>query len=170
MKYLIPKDHHFTITFLRQKDEKMEEAMDSIFHSGPKSKDYLNLGGASRAGGPQVDNKAKAKADAKAKKASKVKQDVPQIGALGAFAALSGGMIGGVSMAATKDEPKVQTVDETKPHPYKKQQSVLSGVGEAEIDENRRKFSSLKSQEDEEEDDAPMGMQIFHFLLIFSQK
>ena len=144
--------------------------MDSIFHSGPKSKDYLNLGGASRAGGPQVDNKAKAKADAKAKKASKVKQDVPQIGALGAFAALSGGMIGGVSMAATKDEPKVQTVDETKPPPYKKQQSVLSGVGEAEIDENRRKFSSIKSQEDEEEDDAPMGMQIFHFLLIFSPK
>ena len=67
--------------------------MDGIFHSGPKSKDYLNLGGASRTGGAQVDSKAKK--ESKSKKSSKVKQDVPQIGALGAFAALSGGMIGG---------------------------------------------------------------------------
>lgn len=132
----------------------MEEAMDSIFHSGPKSKDYLNLGGAStKRGGAQVDSKAKAKAD---KKSSKVKQNVPQIGALGAFAALSGGMIGGVSMAATKDEPQVENVDETtKPRPFVKKGSVLSGVGEAEVDENRRKFSTLKSQEDEEIEDAP---------------
>lgn len=43
----------------KKSDEKMEEAMDGIFHSGPKSKDYLNLGGASRTGGAQVDSKAK---------------------------------------------------------------------------------------------------------------
>ena len=141
----------------------MEEAMDSIFHSGPKSKDYLNLGGASRAGGPQVDQKAKPKSD---KKSSKVKQDVPQIGALGAFAALSGGMIGGVSMAATKEESKVVTVDETKPKPYKKQSSVLQGIGDAEVDENRRKFSSLKSQEDEDVEEAPMGMLIFSIFFV----
>ena len=43
----------------------MEEALDGIFHSGPKSKDYLNLGGASRAGGVQVDSKAKKESKAK---------------------------------------------------------------------------------------------------------
>ena len=127
--------------------------MDGIFHSGPKSKDYLNLGGASRTGGAQVDSKAKK--ESKSKNSSKVKQDVPQIGALGAFAALSGGMIGGVSMAATKEETAVTTVDEKKP--YVKKQSVLSGIGEAEIDENRRKYSSQISKDDEEVEDAPTG-------------
>ena len=140
----------------------MEEALDGIFHSGPKSKDYLNLGGASRAGGVQVDSKAKK--ESKAKKASKVKQEVPQIGALGAFAALSGGMIGGVSMAATKEETatKVSTFDETKPRPNVKKASVLSGIGEAEIDENRRKFSTQLSKDDEELEDAPTG--IYYYL------
>ena len=59
------------------------------------------------------------------------KSSVPQIGALGAMAALTGGTIGGVSMAATKEEPDISAIDETKP---------LSDIGEGDEDENKPSY------------------------------
>ena len=59
------------------------------------------------------------------------KSSVPQIGALGAMAALTGGTIGGVSMAATKEEPDISAIDESK---------HLTDIGEGDEDENKPNY------------------------------
>ena len=175
-----------------KKDEGvLDGAMDAMFDSNKKAMDYSNLGGR-RAGEAQVDSgaskyktKQSAKEDtSKGKKSvgkkdkDKVKQNVPQIGALGAFAALSGGMIGGVSMAATEAKEKqereerekeeaLQALTSGKPS-YKKKSSVLTGIGDAEVDQNR-KFSMQRSVvegDDEDFEDTPTGnFPIFIFFL-----
>ena len=172
--------------------------MDKIFHSKQKAMDYANLGGGARSGIPQVDSGSKlynptkqakeSKDQRKVKKAEtgtptkkpekgKIKQDVPQIGALGAFAALGGGLIGGVSMSATQAKapeikPKHEIVREVTPEQegkpeYERKTSVLSGIGEPEIDEGR-KLSAQKSTvsgADDDYEDAPTGN--LHVLLIY---
>ena len=92
--------------------------MDKIFHAKQKTFDYANLGGGPRSGIAQVDSASRLYNPTKQSKDSvsktkkpekeKVKQNVPQIGALGAFAALSGGLIGGVSSASTAANPEVR--------------------------------------------------------------
>jgi hypothetical protein len=159
--------------------------LDKIFHAKQKTFDYANLGGGPRSGIAQVDSASRLYNPTKQSKDSvsktkkpekeKVKQNVPQIGALGAFAALSGGLIGGVSSASTAANPEVKDYHEktrdVTPEPekkpeYERKTSVLSGIGQAEID-TRRKFSSqlsTASQADDEDENAPTG-NVYVFLI-----
>merc|ERR1711997_1353365 len=101
-------------------DGKIDDVMDNIFHSNDKAMDYANLGGGPRSGEAQVDSRAHSMKTAKqvtdsenedngrgSPQKGKVKQNVPQIGALGAFAAMTGGFMGGVSSTGSaQKDPK----------------------------------------------------------------
>ena len=165
-------------------DGKIDDVMDNIFHSNDKAMDYANLGGGPRSGEAQVDSRAHSMKTVKqvtdsenedngrgSPQKGKVKQNVPQIGALGAFAAMTGGFMGGVSStgSAQKDpkEPPRSRPVEDKRAAYTRTPSVLSGVGVPEIDE-RRKFSTQLSKDgdDEEFEFSPTGTPTSQMFLI----
>ena len=178
----------------KEEEEHLEDAMDKIFHK--KAFDYANLGGGPAGGtAAQVDAGAKFYKPAKPSKdpgsieldvkpvsstqkeeKKKVKHAVPQIGALGAFTALSGGLIGGVSMSATQPAKKDVEKQEDEPTPASTEKGKLASkqrrsgfrVGddvseddiEPELDVERRKFStqfSITSADDEDFDVAATG-------------
>ena len=110
--------YYFPYFLIQGEDaDKLEDAMGGIFHT--KAFDYGNMGGVPSRGAAsaaQVDSgatfyrpaKTSKKEEKKKKKEekAKVKQAVPQIGAIGAFAAMSGGLIGAATMA--QGSPKAQ--------------------------------------------------------------
>ena len=164
-------------------DGKMDDVMDNIFHSNDKAMDYANLGGGPRSGEAQVDSRAHSMKTAKqatdsenegsgkSPQKGKVKQNVPQIGALGAFAAMTGGFMGGVSSSGSaqkdpKEPPRSKPVED-KRSAYTRTPSVLSGVGVPEIDE-RRKYSAQLSKDgdDEEFEFSPTGTTTFEMFLV----
>ena len=168
-------------------DGKIDDVMDNIFHSNDKAMDYANLGGGPRSGEAQVDSRAHSmktakqvtdsenedngRGSGKGPQKGKISQNLPQIGALGAFAAMTGGFMGGVSSSASaqkdpKEPPRSKPVED-KRSAYTRTPSVLSGVGVPEIDE-RRKYSTQLSKDgdDEEFEFSPTGTPTSEMFLI----
>lgn len=101
-----------------------------------------------------------------AQKQDKIKHPVPQIGALGAFTALSGGLIGGVSLSEGDRSARVSIEKETTSEEIQKRRRKSSFRIDAaddiepEVDAGR-KFStahSIMSADDEDCEDAPTGI------------